>query len=59
MDPFKIKTAKLAALKSLAGNNDEPKPYSPGRPIRMLRREEVRSIDKPMSFNLKKMKPIY
>ncbi len=55
----KEKGARLAALSRLAGNNDEPKVPLTGRPVRLLRRQEVRAIDKPMTFTDKKLKPIY
>lgn len=55
----KMKVAKLAVLQRLAGNNSEPKPYNPGRPGRLFRREEIKEVDKPMTFKDKKMKPIY
>ncbi len=59
MANIKIKEANLAVLKRLAENNAGPKPYNPGRPGRLLKREEVKEIDKPMTFKVKKMKPIY
>lgn len=55
----KEKGAKLAVLSRLAGNNDEPKVPNIGRPGRLLRRQEVKEIDKPMTFKEKKLKPIY
>ncbi len=55
----KEKGAKLAVLERLAGNNAEPKVPQPGRPGRLLRRQENRAINKPMSFKQNKLKPIY
>lgn len=55
----KVKGIKLGVLQRLAENNAEPKPYNPGRPGRLFKRQEVKEVDKPMTFNMKKVKALF